>query len=132
MENWSEFTLNLARQTKPVPSLQGTQAYYTYFADAITATGSISAIETFGAPELAAYRSGEQVPVTVMFSDPSTGYACRLHSHRFQFKTGSLVRSKQWPTASLDFGLLPSATDATAGGVSPIVVNFGNGTLVTY
>ena len=65
-------------------------------------------------------------------NDVTTGDIMRIHSSSVIYKTGELVRSKEWVEAELSFDFLPTATDAQAGGVSPILIQFGNSQTAAY
>ena len=124
--------ISFSRGVKPIEAFTGTQEYYQYFAGPLVATAKITVIEQTGAPELAAYLNGTQESIDVSFSDRKSGYGARFHSSNAIFKTGELVRSKEWVESSLDLILLPTTTDATAGGVSPINVSIGNGQSASF
>jgi hypothetical protein len=63
-----------------------------------------------------------------------SGYAVNYHSTRSKFITGSLDRSSndEWVKVPLDLTLIPSATDALDGGVSPVVITVANAQTSTY
>lgn len=127
-----DWQLTFSRKVKAIPALTGTQAYYMYFADALDISGKLTFIEQSGAPELTEYLAGVQESLDLSFYDLANGNAARLHSTRAQFKTGELDRSKEYAQATLDIELLPSATDALAGGKSPILVDVANGQTAAY
>jgi len=129
VEDWE---IDLGRGVKPIPALTGTQAYYQYFAGPLTATAKITVVEQSGAPELTKYLAGTKSALDISLYDVNNGYGMRIHTTSSAFKTGELVRGKEWVEATLDVQLLPTATDAQAGGVSPIVVSVGNGTTTAY
>lgn len=122
-EDW-EF--DFGRGVKPIPALTGTQAYYEYFAGPMAPTAKLTVVETAGAPELTQYLAGETIPIEFTLYDLKTGFALHIRSSNAKFKTGELVRSKEWVEATLDIDLLPSVNDATAGGVSPCLVTVAN------
>ena len=127
-----DWEIDLGRGVKPIPALTGTQAYYEFFAGALTATGKITVVETAGAPELTQYLEAKQMPIDFTLYDLKNGWALNLHSTLAEFNTGSLDRGKEWVEAQLDFQCLPTATDATAGGVSPIQITVANSQATTY
>jgi hypothetical protein len=129
---YTDLELDFSRNVKPVPALTGSQNYYQFFADAMTCTGKVTVIEQSAAPELTDYINGTQQALEVVFSNRSNGYGCRFHSTVTEFTTGEITRGKQWVTAPLDFQMLPSATDASAGGVSPVTASVGNGQVASY
>jgi len=126
------FSLDLARGVKPIPAFQGTEGYYQYFAGPITATGKMTIIEQSGSPLLNDYLNGTEQALDVSFFDRKSGYGCRLHCSNADFTTGAITRSKEWVEVELDVQLLPTTTDATAGGVSPINISIGNAVTTAY
>ena len=47
-----DWEFDFKRNVKPIPALTGTQAYFTYFASVLTASGKLDFIEQSGSPEL--------------------------------------------------------------------------------
>lgn len=123
-----DWEVDMARNVKPVPALTGTQAYFQYFADAITCPGKLTVLEQSGSPELAAYEAGTTESLDIFVYDRQTGESIYIHSSKARFKTGEVDRSKQWVEVPLSIDLLPTATDATAGGVSPLKISVANAT----
>ena len=129
LEDWQ---IDLGRGTKPVPALTGTQQFYQFFDGPLTATGKITVVEQTGSPELTKYEQGWQGAFDVTIADVASGYGMRMHSSNAAFKTGEVVRGKEWTEVTLDVQLLPTAADATAGGVSPINISIGNAQTTSY
>lgn len=127
-----DWEFDLSRNVKPVPALTGTEAYYTFFAGPLSAAGKLTVIEQTGAPELSQYLSATQQAFDFTLFDRGTGFAMNLHSTLAEFKTGEVDRGKEWVEAMLDFQLLPSSTDATAGGVSQMITTVANAKTTTY
>jgi hypothetical protein len=127
-----DWEVDLARNVKPIPALTGTQAYMAFFADAMTCPGKITVIEQAGAPELALYEAGTASTLDILIYDRLNGNAMYLHSSKTKFKSGEIDRSKSWVEVPLGIDLLPTATDALAGGVSPLKTVFGNGQSAAY
>ncbi len=121
-----DWQVDLSRNVKPIPALTGTQAYFAYFADAITCPGKITVIEQAGSPELAAFEAGTTTALDVFVYDRQTGQALYIHSSKARFKTGEVDRSKTWVEVPLAIDLLPTVTDALAGGVSPLKISVAN------
>jgi len=119
-----EFTLK--RGVKNIPAITGTQNYYQHFASALEATAKIVVLENREATWLSAYEKGELESIDLTVSDVQNGYAANFHSTKMKFTSGELDRSKEWIEVPLDIGLIPSSTDALAGGVSPIVATVAN------
>lgn len=126
-----EWEFDLARNVKPIPALTGTQAYFAYFADALTCPGKMTVIEQTGSPELAAYEAGTTETFDVLVYDRQTGESMYIHSSKARFKTGEVDRSKTWVEVPLAFDLLPTTADATAGGVSPLKMSVANAVSTT-
>lgn len=129
VEDW-EF--DFGRGVKPIPAVTGTQEYYMYFAGPLTASGKITVVEPAGAPQLTQYEDGTTLTLDFTIYDIKSGYALNLHSTQAKFVTGDLTRSKEWVEADLTFDPLPSAADALAGGVSPVLVTCANGVTTAY
>ena len=125
-----EFTFK--RGVKPIPALTGTQEYFEYFADAIEATGKLTFVEQSGSPYLAAYEAGTTQSLDFRMWDSASGNLLRYFCTRAKFTTGELDRSKEWVEVVVDVQLLPSAADATAGGVSPGAWTVGNSVTTPY
>ena len=77
-------------------------------------------------------RNGTDNTFDFLVNDVTTGDIMEIHSSSVIYKTGELVRSKEYVEAELTFDFLPTATDATAGGVSPIIISFGNSVSAAY
>jgi Phage tail tube protein len=123
---------DLKRNVKNVPAITGTQNYFQHFAGALDATAKIVVLENPEATWLSAYEKGELESLDLTLSDVQNGWAMNLHSTKAKFTTGELDRSKEWVEVPLDMQLIPSATDALAGGVSPITVTIGNAHTAEY
>jgi hypothetical protein len=96
-------------------------------------TGKTTVLLQSNSPELAAYEAGTVQSFDFTTFDMRSGYALNLHSTKAQFNTTSGIdRSKEWVEVQLDFQLLPSSTDAVAGGVSSIVTTVANGQTGAY
>jgi hypothetical protein len=130
VEDWE---IDLGRQVEAVPAVTGGPTYFEYMVNAITALGKLTVIEQSGAPELAKYLAGTQTSLDITLFDLQTGYALNLHSSNCKFKTGEIVRGKKGEVkAQFDLQLLPSATDALAGGKSPLIATVANATAAAY
>jgi hypothetical protein len=127
-----DWEIDLARSVKPIPALTGTQSYFLYFADALTSPGKLTVIEQSGAPELAQYQAGAAFALDIFVYDKQSGDAMYIHSSKCRFKTGEIDRSKTWVEAPLTMDLLPTSTDAGAGGVAPLQMKFGNTQTTAY
>ena len=130
VEDWE---WNMKRGVKPISALTGSQEYYLYFADPLVATGKLTVIEQSGAPELTQYLDGTKQSLDITVFDLASGFALNLHSTKAIFTTGELDRGANGEVkAQVEFTLLPSATDATAGGVSPMTATVANSQTTAY
>ncbi len=127
-----DWEFDLKRGVKPIPALTGSQEYFEYFANTLECTGKLTFVEQSGSPYLAEYLDGTQQSLDLTLFDLKAGAAINIHSSKVQFKTGDLDRSKEWVEVPVEFQLLPTATDATAGGVSPIIVTIANSVATAY
>lgn len=129
VEDWE---IDLARGTKPIPAVTGTLEYFEYFAGPIKASIKTTVVETSGAPELTSFQNGSNQTFDLFVNDVTSGAIMEIRSESMIYQTGELTRSKEYVQAELTGELLPTATDATAGGVSPLVISFGNTTTAAF
>lgn len=127
-----EWTFAFKRGVKPLPAITGTQSYLQYAAYELTPTGKLTVVAQSTEPELTAYEAGTQQPLDFTLFDVKEGFAMEIHSSKSQFKSGELDRSKEYVEVPLDLQLLPTATDATAGGVSPCTITVWNAQTTSY
>lgn len=127
-----DWTVDLKRGTKPIPSLTGVEEYFTYYAGPIVPSGKLTFIEQSGSPYIAQYLSGATETLEFFSYDLSSGSAMHIQSSKCIFKTAELDRSKEYVEVAMDFEMLPSSTDATAGGVSPLQVTVANTVTTSY
>lgn len=122
------------RNVKPIPAITGTQNYFQFFAGPLTATAKITVIDDPAATWLGAYIAGTTESIDFTLSDVKSGYALNLHSTSAKFITGELDRSSnmEWVKVPLELQLIPSSTDALAGGVSPILATVANAQTSTF
>ena len=120
------------RNVKPIPAITGTLNYYQLFAGVLDATAKITVLQDSSSTWLSAYQNGATDSVDFTLYDVKSGYAMRIHSTLAKFITGQIDRSKEWVEIPLELQLLPSSTDALAGGVSPVMIEFGNALTAQY
>ncbi len=123
---------DMKRNVKNVPAITGTQAYYQHFAGALETTAKIVVLEDPAATWLTAFEEGKTESIDITLSDVASGFAVNLHSSTAKFLTGDLDRSKEYVEVPLELQLIPSATDALAGGVSPIIATCANAHTAVY
>lgn len=129
LEDWE---IDLDRKLTEIPALTGTQNYFLHYAGPLEVTGKFTFVEQSNAPQLTAYEAGTTQSLDLTVGDIASGYGMRIHSTNTAYTSGSVERSKAYAEVQLDVTALPSAADATAGGVSPVLVSVGNGTATTY
>lgn len=127
--NW-EF--DMKRGVKNVPAITGTQNYYQHFAGPLDVTGKLVVLEDPAATWLTAYENGELETIDLTLSDVDSGFALNLHTTKSKFTSGDLDRSKEYVEVPLAFQTIPSSTDATAGGVSPVKATVANARTEEY
>lgn len=127
-----DWTADFKRGTKPTPALTGTQEYFNYWAGPLVASGKLTFIEQSGSPYIAQYLSGASETLEIISFDLSSGSAMSIRSTNCVFKTADLDRSKEMVEVSIDYDMLPSTTDATAGGVSPVQITVANKVTTSY
>ena len=127
-----DWSFDLKRNVKPVPAITGTQNYFQFFADTLAATSKITVLDDSAATWLDTFLAATYVSVDFTLFDVKSGFALNLHSSKARLMTGELDRSKEWVEVPLDVQLLPSSTDALAGGVSPIVATVANSMTSSY
>jgi hypothetical protein len=127
-----DWEMDLKRGVKPIPALTGTQEYFQFFADVLQSTGKITVIEQSGAPQITQYLNGDTQSLDITLYDLASGFAMNLHSTNTMWKTADVDRSKPEVEVPLEFQMLPSAADAKAGGVSPIICTVANDLTSVY
>jgi len=123
---------DLKRGVKNIPAITGTENYYQHFAGPLVATAKVVVLENPEATWLNAYLEGTLESIDLTLADVQNGYAMNLHSTKCKFTTGELDRSKEWVEVPLELQLIPSSTDALAGGVSPIKITCANAVTTEY
>jgi hypothetical protein len=128
----ASWEFDLKRNVKNVPAITGTQNFYQHYAGAIVATAKVTLLEDPNATWLTAYENGTLESIDLTLSDVQNGWAANLHSTKAKFTSGELDRSKEYVEVPLDIQLIPSAEDALAGGVSPIIATVANARTEEY
>lgn len=129
IEDWE---VDFDRKLTEIPAFTGTQNYYLHYAGPLAVTSKFTFIEQTNAPQLAAYEAGTQQSLDLLVSDVHSGYAMQIHSTNAGYTSGAVERSKTYAEVQVDATSLPTAADATAGGVSQVLVSFGNATATQY
>lgn len=127
-----DWSFEFKRGVKPIPALTGSQAYFEYFANVLQCTAKLTLVEQSGSPYLADYLNGTKQSLDVIVFDQTTGDMIDIHSTNALFITGELDRSKEWVEVQVEVQLLPSASDALAGGKSPVLITVGNSVTTAY
>lgn len=124
--------IDLKRGVKPVPAITGTMNYYQLFAGPLDVSIKCTVLQDFSSTWLTAYQTGATDSFDLTVFDVKSGYAFHAHSSKCKFTTGELDRSKEWVEVPLTLVPIPTTTDATAGGVSPIVCQVANAVTTTF
>lgn len=113
-------SLKLKRGVKPINTL-GQQNPYRLWAGPLVITAALNVINVDDA-ELNYYLNNTVVPINLSFTSPSSpGLSFAFDMATCKVKTGAQSRgSNELIETSISVIPLPNATDATAGGVSPI------------
>ncbi len=127
-----DWEFSFKRGVKPIPALTGTQEYFQYFAGPLTCTAKLTFVEQTNSPYLADFLAATKQALDVTVFDIASGNALNIHSSKCIFTTGDLDRSKEWVEVPVDVQLLPTATDATDGGVSPVAITVANSVTTQY
>ena len=127
-----DWEFDFKRGVKPIPALTGTQEYFEYFANTLEATGKLTFVEQSGSPYISQYLNGTRQTLDFSIFDLESGFVMDIASAKVQYKTGDLDRSKEWVEVPVEFQLLPSSTNATSGGVSPVAITIANSVTTTY
>ena len=128
----TEWEFDFKRGVTPIPGLTGTVEYLEYFAGPLQCTGKLTLVEQSGSPYLADYLSGARGVLDCTLFDLLHGAALNLHCSEAQFNKASLDRSKPYVQVPVEFQMLPSTTDALAGGVSPVLATVANANATSY
>jgi hypothetical protein len=128
----TEWEFDFKRGVKGIPALTGQQQYFSYFAGPQVATGKLTFVEQPGSPQLNAYLNALEQSFDFTIFDQVAGAALNIHSSNAQFITGELDRTGDYATTPVEFGFLPTTTDATAGGVSPCILTVANSVASAY
>lgn len=124
--------IEMKRDTKPIPALTGTQAYFEYFANTLQLTSKVTFVEASGSPFLGAYERGTKQAFDLTFFDMVAGAACNFHSSSVSFTTGKLNRPSEYAEVEVTVQHLPTSADALANGVSPILATVANSVTTAY
>lgn len=123
-----DWEFDLTRDTKEVPAVTGQKGYFRYYAAPLKSTAKWTFLEQSGSPYLSDYEQGLKESFDLTFFDLESGFLCNIHSSSAKFTSGSLGRGNkdEWVTVPMDVQLLPTSSDATAGGTSPIKITIAN------
>lgn len=124
-------SIDLKRNVKPIEAITGTQAPYRLWAGPLDTTGALSLVHESDTGEIDNYLNNSKVSLDVKFTDLASN-SIELHSSNVAFKTGKPNGSKDWMEYDTEMVCLPNASDAVAGGVSPIKTTTVNQQLAAY
>jgi len=127
-----EWAIDLKRNVKPIPAVTGNENYYQLFATYLTAEGKLKVLANSEETWLQAYLKGEAKELDFTISDIKEGWALNIHSTEMKFPKAEVARDKEWVSIPLEFKMIPTATDALAGGVSPVKMTVANAHATEY
>lgn len=127
-----DWEIDFKRGVKPTPALTGSQEYYNYFAGQMECTGKFTLVELSSSPYLASFVNGTQQSLELSIFDVVSGDIMVISSAKAQLTSGSIDRSKEVVEIPIDVQFLPTASNATAGGKSPIQVMIANNVTTAY
>lgn len=127
-----DWSFNFKRGVKPIPALTGSTAYLEYFAGPLQSGAKITFVEQSSSPYLNDYLTGVKQALDIITFDRASGDLIQIHSSSALFTTGELDRSKEWCEVMCDVQLLPTSTDATQGGRSPVKITIANAVASAY
>lgn len=128
----TEWEISMKRATKPIPALTGTREYIQYFAGPLDVSYKVTFVEQSGSPYLANYLNATRQSFDLTTFDMLAGAALNIHSTTALFTTGEIDRGKEWVEVQCTVQPLPSTTDATAGGSSPLAISVANSVTTAY
>lgn len=127
--NW-EF--DFKRNVKPVPAITGTQNYAQMFAGPLEVTGRMTVLADLASTWLNVYTAGTTEAIDLFVFDVKNGYGIDIHSSQAKFTSGEIDRSKDWVEIPLEVRMIPTTTDALAGGKSPCILTVANAQTTAY
>lgn len=126
-----DLSVDLKRGTKPIEAITGTQAPYAIWTGPLATSGMLTVVYESDAEFNYFLTNAKGEALDAKFTDPA-GNTVDLHLSTPAFKTGKKTAGKEWVEVELGFIGLPNATDAVAGGVSPVKATVVNTVSAAY
>ena len=111
----SELSIDIKRSAKPVATLNGSPAPVTVWSDGIDVSGKITILAVANDPNYYNALQRKHNTLSIVLTDPVSGYSFTFDLDSVQFKTPKVDSSKSWEEISLDFQANANVTDATTG-----------------
>jgi len=133
---YSDVSIDLKRDTKPIPVMNGTQAPLGIYAGALTATGSLTGVFQ-GSPtdnDLAALLANTQAALSVsLFAAADPTHPFTLQMSKVAYDTADPQGSNNsWMTIQSNIKALGNATDALDTRESPVQAILVNSTVTAF
>ena len=125
------FELELKRGAEPIETGTGTQTPYEIFADVMAATAKFTFVIADDT-ELNYYLNNTQPAVVLLFTQPVTLYTLQFSLGQVAFTVGKVERGKKFVEVSAEAKLIPTAGNASAGGLSPYKIVLTNAQSTAY
>jgi hypothetical protein len=124
----------LSRGTKPIPAVTGTQQYYQNWAGPLSTKASKLTVIMESDTELNYFLNNTQgIAFDLKFVNPaSVTEFIQFHYSNTGWRLGKKNPGKEWMEIDLEVAGVPSTSDATAGGTSPIKVSVSNTVSTSY
>lgn len=119
----SELSIDIKRSAKPVATLNGSPAPVTVWSDGIDVSGKITILAVANDPNYYNALQRKHNTLSIVLTDPVSGYSFTFDLDSVQFKTPKVDSSKSWEEISLDFQANANVTDAVTG-YSPLKFTF--------
>lgn len=124
--------LDLKRNVKPIEALTGTQAPYRLWAGPLDCSGKLTLVYESDTELNYFLTNAKGEALDLKFTDPAGTDSVEFHLSTPAWKTGKVNPGKDYIEVDLEYVGLPNATDAVAGGVSPITVSIINAIATAY
>lgn len=125
-------SIDFKRGTKPIHAAAGSQAPYRLWAGPLSCSGKITLVREDDT-ELNAYLANNQGTLDLTFTDPANPtQSLKLHMTSAGFKSHKPNYGKEWIEQDLEFIGIPTSTDATDGGLSPVKATVTNAIITSY
>lgn len=125
-------SIELKRSTKAIITANAARTPYRLWAGPLSISGKLTLVREDDT-DINWFINNTQPTLDVKWSDPNNAAnSIEFLMNQIAFKTGKPNYGKEWVEMDLDFEPIPNATNATAGGVSPVKVICTNSQSATF